>query len=591
MKKCYWILGLLAVALTSCSGGGDGDGGNDYINPNKGVNNTTDFAVTGGVQATGMTYADLTGYVNIPDDYQKSAATNNLVFRVGVYYGESESSLTKVEYGSRSGRTFTVTLKGLQAGKTYYYKSFLDWGNSGYGWEYWDNLGTATEVGSFTTKPAAFNGTMTTGKPSDITFFTASISASVDVSSLNAKETYIKGLIYSQNQSALSSQLAQKLSQAAKESTSGGVIEITGDGYYGGYVNGDLHFNISDENQLSLSMEPGNTVYYCPFIIISDKSFTGEVGQVTLRDLKTREGFIDLGLSCLWSATNLDATSPWDMGNTIREDRALTKIKEQYGTEAHVPSQEEVEELNRCSIEEIDNGVLITGPNGNQIFLPTTPRTSGTSMYDNYRYMTSSGESKTTGSGKYSYQRIYNILYQYNWNSKAFETYKGTIPYYDSSTYGSNKYNYQSAYFRAVKPGGSGTGTDGGVDLNTIAGTYTTMEYQYYGDEETWYHMTPDYEMTITTNSYNPTSVEIYNLWRGGKYITGELNTQTGEITIPSGQNIYDHSTYGNVWVEPYSDKIIFTYDAATRTYSSNIMSPVCSAGRFRYFEVEMVHQ
>ena len=246
MKKCYWILGLLAVALTSCSGGGDGDGGNDYINPNKGVNNTTDFAVTGGVQATGMTYADLTGYVNIPDDYQKSAATNNLVFRVGVYYGESESSLTKVEYGSRSGRTFTVTLKGLQAGKTYYYKSFLDWGNSGYGWEYWDNLGTATEVGSFTTKPAAFNGTMTTGKPSDITFFTASISASVDVSSLNAKETYIKGLIYSQNQSALSSQLAQKLSQAAKESTSGGVIEITGDGYYGGYVNGDLHFNISD---------------------------------------------------------------------------------------------------------------------------------------------------------------------------------------------------------------------------------------------------------------------------------------------------------------------------------------------------------
>lgn len=456
---------IAALSFTACSSGGDDDGGKGSGGSGDlGKNNTTDLSVTGGVKSTGMTYAEVTCYANISSEWENSARLNNLKFRVGVMYGESEHSLTEIEYGYMNGRSYNVILRNLKSQKTYYYKSFVEWGNSGIiGNEYWESfdiLETGKTV-SFTTKAVEYNGKMTTGAATGVTFFNASISANIDVSTLNANETYIKGIVYSTNKSALSGQLAPKLAQAYTEAASYDIIQPVSGGYYGNYVNGDLHFAINDNHQLDITMEPGNTVYYCPFVIISDKSFVGDIKQVTLRDLAVKTGLVDLGLSCLWAATNLDATSPWEMGGNYKENNALSKIKNQYGSDAHFPSKEQVEELNKCTLEEIDNGVLVTGPNGKQIFIPGTPRTSSYSFYDNYRYMTSSGESEYIGSGKYGYQQIYNIFFQYSSSSKAFSTYKGNVPYYDSSTYGSNKYSYQYCYARPVKGGDS---RDGGGD-------------------------------------------------------------------------------------------------------------------------------
>lgn len=483
----FMAMFMIIISLTCCSKDDNNSRErNSSSNLNMGKDNTTDMAVTGGVQDVGMTYAKVLGYVNISADYRSSAIANNLNFRVSVLYGESENNLTNSEIGTLDDRTMSVTLRGLKAGKTYYYKTYVEWGRHGiYDNDYWEDydvIGVAKEMGSFTTKNADFNGTMSVETATDITFFKATISANIDVSRLHKDETYTKGIVYSIKESDLSGVLATKLSEAYRERADYYIITYP-NSYYGNYVNESLHFAINDDDKVTINMEPSSTVYYCPFVIISDKSFIGEKKQVKLRDLPIQSGFVDLGLSCKWAATNLDADTPWDMGGYYKQNNALSKIRSQYGSDAHFPSQEEVEELNKCTIEEIDNGVLITGLNGNQLFIPSVSRSDESSSQVSLSinsYMTSSVKGETWGSGKYSHQLQYNILFGYNSSSQAFTTRTSTIPFYDSSTYGSNKYNYQYCYSRAVKDGGSGGGNDdngGNVGDNDDDGGNTTYTF------------------------------------------------------------------------------------------------------------------
>ena len=130
---------MIITFLSSCSKDDDNsrEDSSGY-NLDMGKGNTTDLAVTGGVQTLGMTYAKVLGYVNITSDYRSSAIANNLLFRVGILYGESEDNLTNSEIGTLDDRTMSVTIRGLKAGKTYYYKTYLEWGNCGVvGYDYW----------------------------------------------------------------------------------------------------------------------------------------------------------------------------------------------------------------------------------------------------------------------------------------------------------------------------------------------------------------------------------------------------------------------------------------------------------------------
>ena len=453
MKKVclFFMMTITMVALVGCSGGGTSAGGNDddggSSNVNTGKNNTTDMVVTGGLKTAGMTFAEVLGYTNITEEYKTSAANNGLVFRVGVYYGESEGALTKKEYGTLSGRSFTVTLKGLKAGKTYYYKSFLEWGNgqwveaTGEWAGYFEDIAIGVDAEHFTTKEAVYNGTMTVSSPSDVTFLHASFSANADVSSLDSRETYFKGLIYSINKSDLAGDLMTKLRQASKENNDDGGIELVvvgvgGEEYYaGGYYNGNLHFQVSDDANVRITAESGTTVYYAPFIIISEKSFIGNIGEVVLRSLPVTSGFVDLGLSCLWAAANLDASSPWVMGwDGGRQSNASSAVSAR-SSGGRLPTIDEAMELNSCQMESIDGGLLITGPNGNQIFLTGKGTTEyGGYIYTTY-YWTSSSKSKTVF--------YYDLCFYSSGNEvKTYERPDLSYPY---------NMNIENCYVRAVK--------------------------------------------------------------------------------------------------------------------------------------------
>ncbi|MBQ9231150.1 MAG: fibronectin type III domain-containing protein [Prevotella sp.] len=437
--------------MVGCSGGGTSAGGNDDngggSNVNTGKDNTTDMVVTGGLNTAGMTFAEVLGYTNIPEEYKKEAAKEGFSFYVGVKYGESPNNLNKEAHTYYDGRAFSVDITNLEANKTYYYRSFLRWG---YGYDVSVIIGEATDAEHFTTKEAVYNGTMTVSSPSDVTFLHASFSANADVSSLDSRETYFKGLIYSTNQSDLSGDLMTKLRQAQKENYDDGhghiieevVIGVGGEEYYAGrYYNGNLHFQVSDDANVRITAESGATVYYAPFIIISEKSFIGNIGEVTLRSLPVTSGFVDLGLSCLWAATNLDASSPWEFGwSSGRQSDALSAVSARSGG-GRLPTIDEAMELNSCQMESIDGGLLITGPNGNQIFLTDRESTlyaGYITAYTSY-YWTSSSKSKTILGSKSNYDLCF---YGSGNEVKTYERPDLPYPY---------NMNQEDCYVRAVK--------------------------------------------------------------------------------------------------------------------------------------------
>lgn len=203
-----------------------------------------------------------------------------------------------------------------------------------------------------------------------------------------------------------------------------------------GYLeDGDLRF--ADEQTADLSIftavydELDVTIYYSPVIIVSNEvAVMGDINAVTLRKLKQTSGFVDLGLSCLWSATNEHASQPWDLGYSI----ALFDKNVKNG--GRMPTESEAMELNRCQLEVIDNGILVTGLNGNQIFIPYRDTKNG---------WISPGYG--TSSSKYSSGRERDVLYNYNESNGKFTT-----------SIASERHSI--AYVRAVKNGGGNTGND-----------------------------------------------------------------------------------------------------------------------------------
>lgn len=121
---------------------------------------------------------------------------------------------------------------------------------------------------------------------------------------------------------------------------------------------------------------------------------------------------VDLGLSVMWATCNLGAEMPQETGDLYAwgetapkdeytkenylldesndifsiSDSQWDAAKIQWGENWSIPTYEECEELfNSCIIECVENGWLMTGPNGNSIFLPQSHRTleweSGDTLY------------------------------------------------------------------------------------------------------------------------------------------------------------------------------------------------------------------
>lgn len=91
---------------------------------------------------------------------------------------------------------------------------------------------------------------------------------------------------------------------------------------------------------------------------------------------------VDLGLSVKWASKNLGAAQPFQYGGYY--DRTAEHLSSYWGEEWRLPTEKEFEELlTKCTVKYVDavlagkeympdvaGYLLITGPNGNQIWLP-----------------------------------------------------------------------------------------------------------------------------------------------------------------------------------------------------------------------------
>lgn len=180
-----WTLFLSIIAVTSCSG--------DEENViDDGSANTSDVAVTGLIEECGVTYATISGYVNL--QLLTSVGSNP---SIGVELGEVKitedgESLQNIKTKTTTelvGKQFMVDVSGLKVGCKYKYRSFVKTGGITYYGGY----------RNFSTKE--FINLTTTGDVSDITFTSACITSGIDKESINSKETYSIGVaFYSQIQ-------------------------------------------------------------------------------------------------------------------------------------------------------------------------------------------------------------------------------------------------------------------------------------------------------------------------------------------------------------------------------------------------------
>lgn len=122
-----------------------------------------------------------------------------------------------------------------------------------------------------------------------------------------------------------------------------------------------------------------------------------------------------------------------------------------------------------------------------------------------------------------------------------------------------------------------------------LAGTYVATEY-----DATTGKATATYEVIVAVNG---TEVEFTNFWEGGLTIKGTYDEDSQTVTIPTGQTIYVHPSYGDVWMNAI-DANTNNIAAVTCSFApkggklnTSYWSALCSAGYFGYFYVEMTHK
>lgn len=165
--------------------------------------------------------------------------------------------------------------------------------------------------------------------------------------------------------------------------------------------------------------------YFYFFTIIDGNTIESNIGQFQTNGHQIPSGFVDLGLSCKWASQNIGADSPSSYGmyyawgevesksnfNSYNYKNASKNIGNDIsGSEydvakslgkGRIPTKDEFQELiNECSWSSTTVGgtvgFIITGKNGNQIFLPSAGRKETAATYSGYcMYWTSTnGESE-----------------------------------------------------------------------------------------------------------------------------------------------------------------------------------------------------
>ena len=302
---------------------------------------------------------------------------------IGIVYSNTETipsveNSLIVKSDNIADGEFTVSLADLNDGATYYYRTYVIADDKVY----------YGRVSTFTTKKII----VTTGAASDITSISATVSGSV--SNLAAGITNVEiGVVYSENNNT--------------PSIGNGTTVKSGNN-----SNGEFTISLNGLND-------GVTYNYCTYVKIADKVYYGDVLSFTTKDEITSGQEVDLGLSVKWAGWNVGATSPEQYGGYYawgeteeKSDYSVQTYKHyndsigyvnigenisgtqydvataKWGNGWRMPTKGEFDELvSKCNFELYSykrgsycNGLKITGPNGNAIFMPFDGCYYGTSL-------------------------------------------------------------------------------------------------------------------------------------------------------------------------------------------------------------------
>lgn len=239
----YLLPAILLAMLTACGSDSDDDNG---------AGNTSDIAVTGKITEIGMTYAQADGYVNL----DKLSADNSGI-EIGIEYhskdngtGSSYSRTTGVE-----GRKINVRLTGLSPNENYTYRTYVKSnGIYHYGKEQ-----------DFTTTDG--HNISTTGNAANVAFFTASIDAKADWSSISQDEDVSVGIAYSTSSQDLTDEGISRFGYDNER----GFLPLAGRSV-------DYSANLA-------KLAPNTHYYYCACTQIGSTYYTGEIKDFTTKNM------------------------------------------------------------------------------------------------------------------------------------------------------------------------------------------------------------------------------------------------------------------------------------------------------------------
>lgn len=377
----------LACSLAACepdNGGGTGTGGKEDGTEDV----TSEIAVTGLVDKFGCTYADISGYANLN---LLPVGSGNPVIGVEVVEAKAETNEDAVQStsGSLIGNIFTASFSNLSPATEYKYRSFVTYGGVTY---------YANKYNTFTTKGVV--NVTSTGEASDIKRFTAVLSASVQTEGVDTKDNVYVGLAWSTTKDAISADGNFESRKTSVQNVEDGVFTVS-------------------LNDLS----EGTTYYFASFTLVGGVYVFSSVKEFTTDVLRLETGAVDLGLSVKWAGCNVGANSPEEYGyyfawgetttkssytesNSVTYGLSISELESRgiigadgnltaeydaatanWGSDWRIPTLDEMKELkNECKWEWTSvngvNGRLLTGPNGNSIFLPAAGYRHDTSLYN-----------------------------------------------------------------------------------------------------------------------------------------------------------------------------------------------------------------
>ena len=356
-----------------------------------------------------LTSASLKGSTTLSAIY-----SSNTSIQYHIRYATSSSYLTS-SYNSSSvavtknGNNLMGTATNLKSETTYYYcvVAYVD-GTYIYG-----------ETKSFTTKSGA--DYLKAGESNNVTITSATVKGITTLESIYSNSSSIQyRILY-----GTSSNLQTSSTSTATPERSGNTLtaELT-----------------------NLTM--ATTYYYCIRAYVDGNYIYSDTKSFTTKDIQTT-GYVDLEVSCKWAACNLGATVPEGYGDyyawgetetrtffyssnysyyrenigTDISDTNYDAAKKVLGSPWRMPTGTEFQELlDKCFWKEITykntTGYLVTGKNGNAIFLPKTGYKEDNSTRSGYAIWTST---------YYNYSSSYATSYAKYW---AGSTLSYTFRYY-----------------------------------------------------------------------------------------------------------------------------------------------------------------